>query len=121
MLNWKNKIFIIIIGLILLTPPLALAENADLLRMVSLRIDPSYNSAKIIWSTNYETTGRFDFGLTNALGSWLEDKNLQTYHKTVLGGLIAEQTYYFKLTVTDILGRMVISDIYNFETTEEDD
>jgi len=107
--------------LVLAVPQISQADPADLLRILSLRIDPMDTSATIIWSTNYETTGHFDFGLTNALGSWIDDNNSSTYHESKLGGLNPEQTYYFKLTATDIYGRIVVSDIYNFEAAEEND
>ncbi|MBU1130701.1 fibronectin type III domain-containing protein [Patescibacteria group bacterium] len=120
----KRFITIIILLNIVVTltiPQNSQADQTDLLMIQSLRISPSDNSAEIIWTTNYPTTGHFDFGLTNALGSWLDDNTFNTYHETVLGGLIPEQTYYFKITAAASDGRIVISDIYNFEAAEEND
>lgn len=121
----KNRIKknFIIIGtlLVLLAPQISLADPTDLLLIQSLRIDPSDTTATIIWSTNYPTRGHIDFGLTNALGSWIDDNILANYHETGLGGLIPDQTYYFKLTATASDGRTVVSDIYNFESAEEND
>lgn len=120
--NMKIKLIIkVLILLALLVPQSSLADPTNLLLILSLRIDPNDNSATIIWSTNYETTGHFDFGLTNALGSWLNDTNLDNYHETTLGGLLANQTYYFKLTATAADGRTVVSDVYNFKTANEND
>jgi len=117
----KKNIIISITLLLLLWPQKSWGDPTDLLRILSLRIDPQDNSATIIWSTNYETTGRIDFGLTNALGSWINDTRLGQYHETVLNGLIPKQTYYFKLRATTVDDRTVVSDIYNFESEDEND
>lgn len=119
----KRLTIIVIINflLVLILPQVTAAEQADLLRILALRIAPQENTATIIWSTNYPTTGHFDFGLTNALGSWVDDNKLDTYHETKLGGLVAKQKYYFKLTAKTLDGASVISDIYNFDSGETED
>ena len=120
----KNKLIIsLILFLILSLFPVAniQAEQLDLLRIISLRISPSDTSATIYWSTNYPTTGYIQFGLTNGFGSWIEDNQLETYHETTIGGLTPEQTYYFRLEARTPDNRTVLSDIYDFESLDEDD
>lgn len=99
----------------------SLVKAEELLRIVALRISPSDSSAIVYWTTNYPTSGYFQFGLTNGFGNWLEDKNFNTYHETGLNGLLPEKTYYLKLKATNVSGRIVESDIYSFKTLKEDD
>lgn len=119
----KKLIQLIIINLLLLlaVPQASFAEQTDLLRILSLRIAPSDTTTTIIWNTNYPTTGHVEFGPTNALGSWIDDNDLDTYHETKFGGLIPKQKYYFKLTAKTIDNKTVVSDMYEFEAADKVD
>lgn len=118
----KINTFIITFALIaVMLPQFTLAEQTDILRLLSIRIDPSDESATIIWSTNYPTKGIFEFGLTNGFGNWLQDNNVDQYHETSFSGLLPDQKYYFRLTATTLDEQTVTTDVYNFETVEAND
>ena len=99
----------------------ATAYSQELFRVITLRVSAKEKSATIYWSANLPAKGRFDFGLTNGFGNWMED-NLQTvYHESELSGLLPEQKYYFRLTAVAADGQTVVSDIYEFTTNNNKD
>jgi len=123
----KKSLLIILIISGFLNPLFSLKTLAQdqgyfsLLRIISLRISPNHDQATIYWSTNYPTSGRIEYGLTNGFGNWLEDNRQDTYHETVIGNLLSENTYYFRLRATAVDNSSVLSDIYQFETSTEND
>lgn len=119
----KNRLIISLILLLSVVWPFSHlhGQPENLLRITALRISPSDDTATISWSTNLSTTGHFEFGLTNGFGNWLDDNLSGVYHETTLAGLLPKETYYFRLTARTLDGQEVKSDVYNFETLEEDD
>ena len=121
----KKKLLILLIFSLLsgLCPAFSVSaqDQNNLLRLLALRISPSDDTATIIWSTNFPSTGLIRFGLTNGFGNWVEDKILNTYHETKLGGLVPDKKYYFTLEATAVGNHKILSDVYTFETKDADD
>lgn len=98
------------------------ALATDIFRILTLRISATDKTATIYWTTNLPSTGRFDFGLTNGFGNWIGDNLENNYHETTLSGLTGDQKYYFKITAYSAIDdQIIVSDIYTFETNNEND
>lgn len=121
MLKKLSILFLVLALTALVGLPFLNAKSAEVFRVLAIRVSTGEKSAKIIWSTNYPSTGHFDFGITNGFGAWVDDNTDNNYHETVLGGLKPEQKYYFRLTAKARDGQTIVSDIYEFKTSDEND
>lgn len=80
----------------------------------------SANTVEIICVTNRATNGVIHMGTApNTLDSIYNYDTFTMYHDKTIIGLILDQDYYFQITVTDIYGTTVTSDIYTFYTSTQ--
>ena len=80
-------------------------------------INITTSGAQVSWTLNEPATGRVEYGLTAAYGSWsvLEPSYL-TSHVQQLSGLAAATIYHFRVRSTDAAGNTVISSDRLFAT-----
>lgn len=91
------------------TPPLVISS------LQAGSITPS--SAAINWVTNFPSSRQVEYGITSGLGSSTPlDTVAATSHSVPLANLLANTTYFYKVTSTDALGRTVSSPVTSFTT-----
>lgn len=77
----------------------------------------SKTGAKITWTTNLPSTSQVFYGKTISLDSETTlISSLLAAHSVTLSGLVADTTYYYKVTSVDGSNNTVSSEIKNFKT-----
>jgi Purple acid Phosphatase, N-terminal domain len=80
--------------------------------------DISGTKATIIWTTDRQTTGQVEYGLTTDYGKTTNlDGSLQIDHSVDLKSLKANRTYHYRVTSRDALGNQAQSEDRTFDTT----
>jgi hypothetical protein len=124
MANIKAKtIYFIILSLLIGIFCITQQTNAqviDPINLTGMTIAPDANSALIKWSTNLPSRGRFMFGASQNLGSWVEDNKIDLNHETTLSGLQINQKYYFQIQIFDQYNRVFTSGIFEFTSLNQD-
>ena len=75
-------------------------------------------SAVIVWETTEDANGTVEYGLTDALGSSVDETNFLSFHNALLSGLLNFTLYYYNITACDVYGNCNISALgpLNFTT-----
>ena len=74
--------------------------------------------AKITWATSLPATSQVFYGTTSALGSESSfSSSLDGSHSVTLSGLVANTTYYYKVTSIDGSNNTKSSDVVTFKTS----
>ena len=79
-------------------------------------------SATVHWTTDEESTGSVDFGLTEDLGTVRTLSTSATKHEVTLTNLSANETYYYTVASSDLSNNgPTVSDTLSFTTDAEPD
>lgn len=73
-------------------------------------VDVDSTSARIIWTTDTQSTSRVEYGLTVAYGSAAGDSTPVTSHSVMLTGLTPGRLYHYRASSTDGLGTRASGD-----------
>ncbi len=83
-------------------------------------VTPAQTSAVITFSTNENSTGQVDYGLTAGLGSnSLGGNSADISHEISLLGLTANTTYFYRIIATDVALNSANSTVLNFKTLKD--
>lgn len=77
----------------------------------------SNTSLTITWTTNENTTGTVDYGVSTSLGQSVQSTTTGTAHSVTLSNLIAGTKYYFKITSKDTANNTSSSALQNVTTS----
>lgn len=87
------------------TPPTIISSEAS---------SPTDDSLQIVWVTNEYTLGMVEYGLDSGVytGTVVDD-TYRTQHVITIDGLVAEETYYYRINSTDRSGNEDTSQEYS--------
>jgi hypothetical protein len=98
-------------------PPQSRDVAAPLISKVSI-LAVGKTSAAITWTTSESTTGQLEYGSTLSYGTRTEPgTELAVSHTIILNGLIAGNTYNFRVRSTDASGNESVSQNYTLVTS----
>ncbi|MFC1746635.1 hypothetical protein ACFL35_21765 [Candidatus Riflebacteria bacterium] len=87
-------------GTIMLTDTITLDTVVSSPTFISATSTYPY-SVVFSWSAAENTTGRIDYGLTSAYGSYYQVSQSAASHTATISGLIASTTYYYQIIASD--------------------
>ncbi len=77
------------------------------------------STATVVWTTNENTTGTVEYGLTDAYGLSASSIESIKEHSVNLSGLISSTTYHYRLLVSDLSSNQTISADGTFTTSAD--
>jgi regulation of enolase protein 1 (concanavalin A-like superfamily) len=86
--------------------PILLEDGGDTTPPVisGVSVSAKAESAVVSWSTDEPTTGRVEFGLSEAYGAVVESATAAKSHSVTLTGLDPTTTYHYRIVVADAAG-----------------